>query len=69
MYKNLKMLMAAKGITIDMLARLLDVHRNTVANKLDGESEFSFSQAEIICETYFREYRVAYVMAREEPAA
>lgn len=68
MYKNLKMLMAMKGITIDVLSRVLGVHRNTIANKLDGESEFTFGQAEIICETFFPEYRAAYVMAREESA-
>lgn len=65
MYKNLKMLMASKGISIETLARVLNVHRNTIANKLDGESEFTFGQGELICETFFPEYRAGYVMARE----
>ena len=56
MYDNLKALMAIKGITIEAIARLLNVHRNTVSGKLDGESEFTFGQAERIQETMFPEY-------------
>ena len=61
MYANLKMLMALKGITNEDLAQLLGVHRNTIANKLDGESEFSFDQAVRIHDRYFTEYRIKYV--------
>ena len=43
MYENLKMLLKAKGISIEVLARLLNVHRDTVTNKLNGESEFTYS--------------------------
>lgn len=32
---------------------------------MDGESEFTFGQGELICETFFPEYRAGYVMARE----
>lgn len=64
MYANLKMLMALKGVTIEDLAKLLGVHRNTIANKLDGESEFSFDQAIMIHDRYFSEYRIKYVFAR-----
>lgn len=64
MYANLKMLMALKGITNEDLAQLLGVHRNTIANKLDGESEFSFDQAVRIHDRYFAEYRIKYVFMR-----
>lgn len=65
MYKNLKALMATKGITVDALAALLGVHRNTAANKLDGESEFTYGQAELIQEVMFPEYNARYLFKRE----
>lgn len=65
MYKNLKQLMAAKGISIDAMAAVLGVHRNTVANKLDGESEFTYGQAELIQEAMFPEYNARYLFKRE----
>lgn len=68
MYENLKALMAAKGITIETLARFLGVHRDTVANKLNGESEFSYGQAELIQETLFPEYNIRYLFHRASVA-
>lgn len=68
MYIHLKQLMAMKGITIEALAQLLNVHRNTVANKLDGGSEFSYGQAEKIQATFFPEYTAQFIFYRECPA-
>ena len=65
MYDNLKSLMAQKGISIEVLAKLLSLHRNTVASKLDGESEFTFGQAELILDTMFPEYTFKYVFHRK----
>lgn len=64
MYDNLKALMAVKGISIETLARLVNLHRDTVKNKLNGESEFSFGQAELIQETLFPEYNIRYIFRR-----
>ena len=61
MYANLKAAMAQKGVTVDAVATLLGVHRNTVSNKLDGESEFSYGQAELIQSTMFQEYNAKYL--------
>lgn len=68
MYENLKGLMATKGITIEVLARLLAVHRDTIANKLNGESEFTYGQAELIQETLFPEYNIRYIFRRSTAA-
>lgn len=68
MYDNLKALMAVKGITIESLARLLNLHRDTVTNKLNGDSEFSFGQAELIQEMLFPEYRLSYLFRRSSAA-
>lgn len=69
MYDNLKALMAQKGITIEALARVLNVHVNTVRNKLEGESEFSIGQAQIISEAIFPEYTMKYLFHRVVDAA
>ncbi|MBR6707869.1 MAG: helix-turn-helix transcriptional regulator [Clostridia bacterium] len=68
MYENLLALMAQKGISIDAMAKLLNVHRNTVSLKLNGESEFTFGQAELIMDTMFPEYNFKFVFRRKEPA-
>jgi len=68
MYDNLKVLMSRKNITNEVLARLLGVHRDTIANKLAGESEFTYGQAELIHETLFPEYSIRYVFHRAEVA-
>ena len=67
-YDNLKVLMSRKNITNEVLARLLGVHRDTIANKLAGESEFTYGQAELIHETLFPEYSIRYVFHRAEAA-
>ena len=68
MYDNLKILLASKGISNQVLARLLGVHPDTIANKLNGESEFTFGQAEIIQETLFPEYNIRYLFHRSDAA-
>ena len=68
MYDNLKALLAQKGISIEALANLLGVHRNTIQNKLDGESEFTIGQAQQIIETMFPEYTYKYVFHRKVAA-
>lgn len=64
MYENLVTAMARKGVTVDSLAKLLGVHRNTITNKLNGESEFTYAQAEMIQETMFPEYNAKYLFHR-----
>ena len=68
MYDNLKVLMSRKNITNEVLARLLGVNRDTIANKLGGGSEFTHGQAELIHETLFPEYSIRYVFHRAEAA-
>lgn len=66
LYKTLRLLMASKCISIDAIARLLGVHRNTVTSKLDGESDFSFDQAMLIASTLFPEYKPGYIFQRSD---
>ena len=69
MYNNLKAAMVHKGITIESIARLLNVHRNTVQNKLDGETDFTIEQAFAITEIMFPEYKLTYLFRRDTERA
>jgi plasmid maintenance system antidote protein VapI len=66
MYGNLKQAMAIKNVTIDSLARLLNIHRNTVSNKLDGDSSFNIEEAILISNIVFPEYRPEYLFASDK---
>ena len=69
MYKNLRSAMAQKGVTIEAISRLLNVHRNTIQNKLDGESDFTIEQAFLITDVMFPEYKLAFLFRNDEEQA
>lgn len=64
MYQNLKAQMAAHNVTIEQMLRLLNIHRNTVANKLDGGS-FTIEEAFVIKEYLFRQFDLSYLFKRD----
>ena len=61
MYANLIAVMKVKNVPIERLAKTLNRHRNTVANKLNGDSEFTFAEAMLISDEIFPEYRPSYL--------
>ena len=63
MYQNLKAQMAAHNVTIEQLSPLLNVHRNTVANKLDGGA-FTIEEAFVIKDYLFRQFDLSYLFKR-----
>ncbi|MGN1156050.1 MAG: transcriptional regulator [Agathobacter sp.] len=58
--------MAKKDVSIEMLAMLLHIHRNTAANKIRGESTFSIGQARLIRDTYFPSMTLEVLFERED---
>lgn len=50
---NLKTEMERNSVTIDDIAKLLNVHRNSVSNKINCETPISFDEAEKIRDTFF----------------
>lgn len=64
MYQNLKAQMAAHNVTIEQMSRLLNIHRNTVANKLDGGA-FTIEEAFVIKEYLFRQFDLSYLFKRD----
>lgn len=62
MRANLVGEMAKRGISINDLAALLGVHRNSVSNKLYGRSAFTLDEALAIYDKYFSDcnFRVLF---------
>ena len=63
---NLRGEMAKRKVSIEDISSLLGIHRNSVANKLNGDSPFSIEQSFKIQETYFPDLELKYLFATEE---
>lgn len=53
MYLNLKKEMDRNGVTMEDISRTLDIHRNTVSNKINGNTPLSIEEGMIIRNTFF----------------
>lgn len=58
--------MAKKDITIEEVSKLLGIHRNSVANKLNGDSSFSIEEAFKIHQNLFPNLSMEYLFKTEE---
>lgn len=63
---NLKGEMAKKGITIEAISKLLGIHRNSAANKINGDSSFSIDEAIAIQRNFFPKLTLRYLFEKEE---
>lgn len=62
---NLKGELAKKGITIEEVARFLGIHRNSVANKINGDSSFTIDEAFKIQKKYFPKLSLDYLFKKD----
>lgn len=58
--------MAKKNITIEEVSKLLGIHRNSVANKINGDSSFTVDEAFKIHDTYFSKLSLNYLFQKED---
>lgn len=65
-YLNLKGEMAKRNVTNESIAILLGIHRNSVYNKINGESRFSIDEAIIIRNTFFPDSDIDTLFETEE---
>ncbi len=63
---NLKKEMAGKDISIEEMAQFLQLHRNTVANKIDGSSKFTIDEAFKVHDKFFPEVGLAYLFKESD---
>ena len=68
-YRNLKAEMARAGISVEAIAKELNIHRNSASNKINGPSSFSIEEAIKIKEEFFPEfeYRYLFYTVEDEP--
>ena len=62
---NLKKEMAGADVTMEAVAALLGVHRNTVANKIDGNTDFTVDEAFKIRDTFFPTLGIEFLFKDE----
>ena len=65
-YSNLKAELARKGISMEEVSKVLNIHRNSVANKINGETPFTVEEAFKIQNKYFPKLSLVYLFATEE---
>jgi plasmid maintenance system antidote protein VapI len=53
LYENLKIEMLKAGITIEKIAEEMGVHRNTIGNKINGDTPLSIDEALFIRNRWF----------------
>ncbi len=63
---NLRLEMLKNRITIEDLANFLGIHRNSVSNKLNGNSSFSIEESMAIQERYFPDKDLKYLFKKGE---
>mgnify|MGYP000355716433 FL=1 len=51
--KNLKAEMAKCGVTVEAIAEVLKIHRNSASNKINGKSSFTIEEAFEIKTVFF----------------
>lgn len=61
--RNLEKALSDKGISKAVVANLLNINRNTVANKISGKTEFTIEEAFKIKEHLLPEYDLEYLFA------
>lgn len=66
-YSNLIGELAKKKITNVSIARLLNIHSNSVYNKLHGDSSFTVDEAIKIRDTYFPGMDLTELFQKNEP--
>lgn len=64
-YSNLKAELARKGISMEDVSGLLGIHRNSVSNKINGDTPFTVEEAFKIHDKYFPKLSMDYLFTAE----
>ncbi len=65
MLNNLEKVRKEKGISLVDIADVLKVRYQTVSDKIKGDSDFKFGEAVLIKNTFFPEYEIEFLFAKE----
>lgn len=61
---NLRGEMAKRKVSIENIADLLGIHRNSVANKINGNSSFSIDESMKIQDAFFPDLDLKYLFRK-----
>jgi len=64
MYINIKIKFLENKITVDEAAARLGLHRNTLANKINGKAKFYIDEIEQLQQLYFPDCSIEYLCQR-----
>ncbi len=65
-YGNLKLALYESNISIETVATLLGIHRNSVTNKLNGKSSFTIDEAQKLKKSLLSKYDSEYLFKLTE---
>lgn len=68
MYSNLRFAIDKEGLAMDDLAQTLNVHRNTIANKISGSTPWTYDEVLLIQKVHFPHYDQGWLF-RKVPQA
>lgn len=63
-YLNLKAEMAKRSVTIESISKTLNLHRNSVSNKLNGKNNFTIEEAFSIKKKFFPDISLEYLFSK-----
>lgn len=66
MLANLRSEMYKQKITIEKMADFLGIHRNSVSNKLEGNTEFSIEEAFKVRDEFFGDLDMDYLFKKDD---
>lgn len=61
METNLKQVMQDKNISMEAVASLLGIHRNTASNKINGDTPFTIQESFKLKKNLFPEYDMEFL--------
>lgn len=63
-YVNLRAEMAKNGVSVEDVAQVLGIHRNTASGKVRGEVPFTIDEAFALRDARFPGYEVGYLFRK-----
>ena len=63
---NLKGEMAKRSVKVEDIANVLQIHRNSASNKINGDTSFSIDEAVKDKEAFFPELSLKFLFEKQE---
>ncbi len=64
-YSNLRAELARDGVSMEEVSKALNIHRNSVANKINGDTPFTVEEAFKVQKKFFPKLSLDYLFAAD----